>query len=195
MDPISAIDDLDGLVTTIDGLTTAADSQLDAILLELDQLGHDQVNQAFNDFAGAQPGAEQLLGGGDALLVPVVGSVALLQPNGEASVVLGGPPEAGGVAHAGAAAYTRHLALSPVAGNVQNVAADGGDGPDPPFAQWGPVVQELGPDGRTWWVYHVGINPAHAGTFTGTARYQVHATIAGITGTFHLTRVFQVVVQ
>ena len=80
MDPISAIDELSALVDSIDALTSAADANLDAILLELDQLGQDQVSKAFDDFAGAQPGAEQLVAGVTGLALPALGTVPLTLP-------------------------------------------------------------------------------------------------------------------
>lgn len=195
MDPISAIDELDGLVNAIDALTTAADSQLDAILLELDQLGQDKVDQAFDDFSGAQPGAESLLGGVESIAVPQLTSLSMLQPDGGATVVLGGPPEQGGVAHAGGAPYTYHLRLLAVGGGIHNVAANGGSGANPPFAGFGPVVEETGTDGKQYWVYHVQINPQQKGTYTAQAQYLVNLTITGVSGTIQRTTTFQVVIE
>jgi hypothetical protein len=195
MDPISAIDELDGLTNAIDALTTAADANLDAILLELDQLGHDQVNQAFDDFAGAQPGAQSLLGGVEGIAAPQLGTLSLLQPSGGATVVLGGPPSQGGVAKSGGAPYTYHLQLATVRPGIINIDADGGHGPNPPFASFGPVVQEADTTGKLWWVYLVQINPQQPGTYTAQAQYLFHGTIGGVTGTLTLTKVFQVVIQ
>jgi hypothetical protein len=195
MDPISAIDELSALVDSIDALTTAADANLDAILLELDQLGQDQVSKAFDDFTGAQPGATSLLAGVEGIAAPQLGTLALVQPDGSAPVIFGGPPEQGGAAHAGAAPYIYHLKLALVNQGVQNIDADGGDGPDPPFAGFGPVVIETGADGKEYWVYHVTINPKTPGTFIGQAKSLWHVTITGITGTIQRTNNFQVVIQ
>jgi hypothetical protein len=179
----------------LDTVGTAMDATLDTILVLLDQVQPKPVDDALGAFAGAQPGAEQLVGDVAGVAVPTLTPMALLQPNGQASIILGGPPAQGGTVTAGAAPYTRHLLLLRTSTAIHNVDADGGQGPNPPFAGWGPVVQEVGPDGALWWVYLVQINPAQAGTFTGFAQYLANVTITGITGTVTRSVVFQVVVQ
>jgi hypothetical protein len=121
--------------------------------------------------------------------------LSLLQPSGGAVVVLGGPPSQGGVAHAGSPPYTYHLQLFTVRADIVNVDADGGNGPNPPFASFGPVVKETAPDGKLWWVYLIQINPQTPGTYTAQAQYLSHGTFFGITGNLRSTKVFQVVIQ
>jgi hypothetical protein len=195
MDTISSIDELSALVDTIDTFSTAADSQLDAILLELDQLGHDQVNNAFDAFSGAQPGAESLLGGVTQLALPALGQIPMVLPNGAATITFGGPPETGGVVHAGAPDYVLHVPLIGALGGTHNVDADGADGPNPPFTSFGPAVRETLANGEQWWVYLVHVHPAHAGNFTAVLHYLANVTITGITGTLKLSKPIEVVIE
>jgi hypothetical protein len=190
-----AVSDGLGLVDALDRATAAMDQDLDAILLLLAESDTGAAEQHLVDYQSTIPAGEQLVADAQGLSAPALEPLALVQPNGQASVTFGGPPEGGGVVGAGAAPYVRHLLLFGVGPGVHNVDADGGDGPNPPFTSWGPVVQETQPNGRQAWVYLININPAQAGTFTGIARYQANITITGITGTFHLTKVFQVVVE
>ena len=182
-------------VDTLDTIGTGMDATLDTILLLLDQAQPQPVDDALGAFQGAQPGAEGFVGDVTGVSVPAERSLALVQPDGSAAVVFGGPPEQGGAAHAGAAPYIYHLRLAAVGLGVHNIDANGGDGPDPPFAGWGPVVIETGADGKDYWVYHVTINPTTPGTFIGQAKSLWNVTITGITGTINRTTNFQVVIQ
>jgi hypothetical protein len=190
-----AVADTEAGVTTLESVSTLLDADLDAILLLLAETDPSSSDQALLDFAGDQPTAQSLLDGVSGVTVPDLGMVPLVLPNGAASVTFGGAPETGGVVAAGSAPYTRHLQLLAVTPAIHNVDADGGSGPNPPFASWGAVVQEPDATGKLWWVYLVEIDPQAAGTFTGTAQYQVNLTIAGVTGTAKRSLVFQVVVQ
>ena len=195
-DPISAIDELTAITDTIDVLAAAADSQLATILQELDTVvGTAEHEQAFTDFAGAQPGATSLLGDVASVPVPELGKLALVLPSGQSAITLGGTPEEGGPVKAGSAPYTLHLPIAHAGGAGPAFYADGGQGSNPPFTGFGPMAVEQGPDGLLWYVFHVGINPVHAGTFTGAVEYHVTTTIAGFTGTFHLTKLFQILVE
>jgi hypothetical protein len=191
----AAVGDTTAGITTLEELSTAADADLAAILLLLDQQDPAAIGGQINDFAGDQPTAESLLGDVSGVTVPDLAIVPLVLPNGAATVTFGGDPETGGVVAAGSAPYTRHLQLLAVTPAIHNVDADGGSGPNPPFTSWGAVVQEADATGKLWWVYLVEIDPQAAGTYTGTAQYQVNLTIAGVTGTAKRSLVFQVVVQ
>lgn len=198
MDPLSALDELPTLADVVDGFTAAGDANLDAILLELDQLGHEQVSQAFDDFAGAQPGATSLVGGVEGVAVPSLGVVPMVLPNGQATITFGGAPGAGGVPTAGSPQYTLHLQVLGVNPGVHQVRALSLVGPDPPFlgvqTGLGPLAVETGADGKQYWVALVGINPAVAGQFTATLYYAADVTLTGSSGTVQRTLPFEVVV-
>ena len=180
MDPISAIDDLDGLVTAIDGLTTAADSQLDAILLELDQLGQDQVNQAFDDFSGAQPGAESLLGDVTGISTPALGQIPILGPSGAQVVTPGAPPSQGGIAPAGGAPYVLQHPIPFAFDPSRLVGPAELSGPNPPFVKLNGFAQYNPAAGLKGWAAEIEINPAQAGTFAATLTYKLGITLTGI---------------
>lgn len=180
MDPIDSIDALDGLVTAIDGLTTAADSQLDAILLELDQLGQDKVNQAFDDFAGAQPGAMSLIGDVTGVALPALGEIPISSPTGQAIVTPGAPPSGGGIAPAGAAPYVLH---HPIPFNFDPARLVGPaqlTGPNPPFVKLNGFTQDTPAAGGRGWSADIEINPARAGSYPATLAYSLAVTLAGI---------------
>lgn len=184
-DPLSAIDEAAALLDTIDTLTTAADAQLDTILLELDQLGHDQVGQAIDDFGAAQPKAESLLSTGDALAVPAMTPVPLITPQGVVAIAPGNPPEQGGIAHAGAPAYTLHQQLGTgwdPSSTPDFLSLEGGN---PPFVTVLGFDFETNALGQRRPFARIEINPTSAGTFNGAVNYRVQATIAGLT--FHVT--------
>lgn len=199
--------ELDGLQEQIDAmraLTATAELDIAGWISDLDEL-----DAALSDFGDIEwgspepdlgPVTDYVTGQRDALsnaagLVQPPAPLTLVQPSGQAVITLGGPPSQGGVATAGGPPYTLHLKLFAVGGGIHNVDADGGSGPNPPFAGFGPVVQETLADGKTYWVYHVQINPQTPGTFTGVAQYIVNVTITGISGTITRTIPFQVVVS
>lgn len=190
-----ALDDTIILIDQFDALTAAADADLDAILALLDTQDPSPIGGALDAFGGTQVTGQGFLDGIDNIASPSLSPLSLLQPNGGATVVLGGPPSQGGVATAGGAPYTYHLQLFTVRAGIDNVDADGGHGPSPPFASFGPVVKETGADGKQYWVYLVQISPQTPGTYTAQAQYLVHGTFTGIAGTFAATKIFQVVIQ
>lgn len=195
MDPISAIDELSGLVDAIDGLTTAADANLDAILLELDELGQDQVSKAFDDFSGAQPGAMSLLGDVTGVALPMLGQVPIVGPGGVDVVTFGNAPAQGGTAAAGAAPYVLHhpipFAFDPARLSGQAHLA----GPDPPFVKLEGFHQDNPAAGLTGWAALVQINPAAAGSYSATLTYKLGVTITGINTIVSYTVGITVVVQ
>lgn len=198
-DPISAIDELPAIADTIDALAAASDSQLAAILDELDSVvGTNDQEQAFSDFAGAQPGAEQLVGGVAGVDVPAAGQIPMVLPNGAATITFGGPPAQGGPAVAGSAQYTLHLRVLAVGAGVHQVRALELTGPNPPFVGvetgTGPLAIETGPDGKQYWTALVLINPAAGGQFTAVLYYAADVTLTGLTGTVQRTLPFEVVV-
>ena len=200
MDTISAVDDLAALADSIDALALASDSQLTLILEELDSVvGTSDAEQAYSDFAGAQPGATSLLGGVSGIPLPAVGAVPMTLPNGQATITFGGPPEQGGPAVAGSAAYTLHLPVLRAGPGVRGVSAQALAGPNPPFVGvetgTGPMSVETLADGTRWWVARVLINPASAGQFTATLYYAADATLAGLSGVFQRALPFEVVVE
>lgn len=180
----------------IDTAGTAMDATLDAILALLDatqQTG--PVDSAVNDFAGAQPQAQSLLDGVNGVTAPALGALALTYPNGSASLTFGGPPETGGVVHAGDAQYELHLQLLPASPGIHSATPTGLDGPNPPFVGVDHIGIETGADGRQYWTAVVLVNPAAAGSFTGTVKYDTDVTITGISGTMHRTFPFEVVIE
>lgn len=189
------VSDTLGILDAWDALATAQDADLDAILALLNTSDPAPIGVELDAFGGAQPTGQAFLDDINNIGAPTLHSLSMLQPDGGATVVLGGPPSQGGVAQSGGAPYTYHLVLFPVGNGIHNVAANGGQGPDPPFASFGPVVEETDAAGVTHWVYLVQINPQTPGTFTGQAQYQVNLTITGITGTLTRTQNFQVVIQ
>ncbi len=182
------------LIDFFDTLTGVNNTELDAILALLNTSDPAPIGGALDAFGGVQPTGQGFLDGVDSIGAPSLSPLALLQPSGQAVVQLGGPPSQGGVAQPGAAPYTYHLRLAAVGPGVQNIDANGGDGPDPPFAGFGPVVQEPGADGKMYWVYHIAINPTTPGTYTAQAHSLWHVTFTGITGTIARTNTFQVVI-
>lgn len=184
-----------GLIDLLDVATTAQDADLDSILALLNTSDPAPIGGALDAFGGAQPTGQGFLDDITNIRAPVPAQLSMLQPDGGATVVLGGPPSQGGVASSGGAPYTYHLVLFPIGNGIHNVLANGGSGPNPPFASFGPVVQETNAAGVTHWVYLVQINPQTPGTFTGQAQYQVNLTITGITGTITRTQNFQVVIE
>jgi hypothetical protein len=195
MDPISAIDELSGLVDSIDALTTAADSQLDAILLELDQLGQDKVENAFNDFAGAQPGAMSLIGDVTGVTLPALGEIPISSPTGQAIVTPGAPPSGGGIAPAGAAPYVLH---HPIPFNFDPERLVGPaqlSGPNPPFVKLNGFTQDTPAAGGRGWAAEIEINPAHAGTYQATLSYSLAVTLTGINTIIKYSEGVTVVVQ
>ena len=196
MDPLSSIDELPDVLTAVDGLTAAADSNLDAILLELDTLlGQQPINDAFDAFSGAQPGATSLLGDVESTAVPALGQVPMVLPDGKATITFGGPPEQGGVAHAGGAQYTLHLPILPVTRGIHGARPLNLTGPNPPFVSFTGMQVETQADGSQAWVALVAINPAAAGQFSGVLYYAVDVTITGISGTLQRTFPFEVVIE
>jgi hypothetical protein len=191
----SAVQDTEGGITGLEELATAADADLAAILLLLDQQDPAAIGGQIDDFAGAQPQGEQLLGDVTGVSVPALGALALTYPNGSASLTFGGPPETGGVVHAGDPQYELHLQLVPAGPGIHNVTPTGLDGPNPPFGGIDHIGLEAGADGRQYWVAVVLINPAAAGQFTGTVKYDADVTITGISGTAHRTFPFEVVIE
>lgn len=180
MDPISSIDDLSALVDSIDALTSAADANLDAILLELDQLGQQQVSDAFDAFSGAQPGAMSLLGGITGVTLPALGEIPISSPTGQPVVTVGAPPSGGGVAPAGSAPYVLE---HPIPFNFDPARLVGPaqlTGPNPPFVKLNGFRQATPAAGGRGWVAEIEINPAHAGTFAGTLSYSLAITLTGI---------------
>jgi hypothetical protein len=123
----------------------------------------------------------------------------MVLPNGGATITFGGPPETGGVAHAGGAPYTLHLPVIVHSAASRNARALALVGPNPPFVGvetgTGPLSVETLASGQTWWVAHIRINPAHAGNFQAGLSYQVDVTIAGISGTLQRTLPFEVVIS
>lgn len=191
----SDVADALSLIGVLDAATTAQDADLDAILALLNTQDPAPIGGELDAFGAAQPTGQALLDDINAIPTPQLKSISMLQPDGGAVVVLGGPPSQGGVAQSGGAPYTYHLVLFPIGNGIHNVDADGGQGPNPPFASFGPVVQETDAAGVTHWVYLVQINPQTPGTFTAQAQYIVNVTITGITGTLTRTQNFQVVIQ
>jgi hypothetical protein len=190
-----AVSDGLGLVDALDRATAAMDADLDAILALLAESDTGAAEQHLVDYQATIPAGEQLVSDAGALSAPELRPLALVEPAGQATITLGGPPEQGGVPKAGGQPYTLHLALLGTRGGIHNVDADGGSGPNPPFAGFGPVVKETGADGIERWTYLVQINPQTPGTYTGVAQYQVNLTITGITGTITRTLPFQVVIS
>jgi hypothetical protein len=195
MDPISAIDELDGLTNAIDTLTTAADANLDAILLELDQLGQDKVSQAFDDFAGAQPGAMSLVGDVTKVALPALGQVPIVGPGGADVVTFGNTPAAGGTAPAGAAPYVLHHPIPFAFDPARLVGPAQLTGPDPPFVKLEGFHQDNPAAGTLGWAALVEINPAHAGSYSATLTYKLGITITGINAVVSYTVGITVVVQ
>lgn len=195
MDPISSIDDLAGLVDSIDALTSAADANLDAILLELDQLGQDQVSQAFDDFSGAQPGAESLLGGVTNIALPALGEIPISSPTGQAVVTPGAPAAGGGIAAAGSAPYVLHHPI-PFSFDPQRlVGAAQLTGPNPPFVKVAGFNLDDPAKGAGGWAALIEINPAQAGSFAGTLTYSLAITFTGINTIIKYSLGITVVVQ
>ena len=190
----SAVGDVLGVVDALDRAASAMDADLDAILLLLAESDTGAAEQHLVDYQSTIPAGEQLVGDSAALTTPDQAPLALLEPAGQAVVTLGGPPERGGVPKAGGPPYTYHLRLARANPGVHNIDADGGDGPNPPFAGFGPVVQETADDGAVWWTYLVQINPQTPGTYTAQAQSLWNVTITGITGTVRRTTTFQVVI-
>jgi hypothetical protein len=180
MDPISSVDELSALVDTIDGLSTAADSQLDAILLELDQLGHDQVQTAFDDFSGAQPGAESLLGDVTSVALPALGTVPIVAPDGSPVVTFGAPPTQGGNATSGAAPYVLRHPIPFAFDPARLVGPAVLTGPNPPFVKLDGFHQDTPAQGVRGWVALIEINPARVGSFSATLAYSLAITLTGI---------------
>lgn len=195
MDPISAIDELDGLVNAIDALTTAADSQLDAILLELDQLGQQQVSDAFDAFAGAQPGAMSLLGDVTNIALPTLGEIPITSPTGQAVVTPGAPPTAGGIATAGSAPYVLHHPIPFAFDPARLVGGPQLTGPNPPFVRVAGFNLDDPAKGVGGWAALIEINPAHAGNFAGTLSYSLAITFTGISTIIKYSLGVTVVVQ
>jgi hypothetical protein len=183
------------LIGFFDVLTGVNNTELDAILALLNTSDPAPIGGGLDAFGGAQPTGQGFLDGVDNIATPSLTPLSLLQPSGGATVVLGGPPSTGGVAKPGSPPYTYHLQLFTVRAGIDNVDADGGNGPNPPFASFGPVVKETAADGKLWWVYLIQINPQTPGTYTAQAQYLTHGTFFGVTGTIRSTRVFQVVIQ
>jgi hypothetical protein len=196
MDPLESIDLLPDVLTAVDGLTAAADANLDAILLELDTvLGQQPINDAFDSFSGAQPGATSLLGDVENTAVPAIGQVPMVLPDGQATITFGGSPATGGVPTAGSAQYVLHLPLLGVNPGIHSLTVNNFSGPNPPFGGVQPTPAQEVVNGKLMYVALVTVNPAVAGTFTGTVYYLVNVTISGITGTLQRQLPFQVVVE
>lgn len=195
MDEISSIDELGALVDSIDTLSTAADAALDTVLLELDQLGQDQVGHTFDAFSAAQPGAENLLGGVATIAAPAMVPVPLVTPDNVVQISPGAPPEYGGIATAGGPGYVLHQVAAH--GWVGQPAPEfvGFEGPNPPFAGFAGFAVEPTPDGLHRSYLLLNINPTQAGTFTAQVGYRVAFTIAGNTGTLRVVQPVTVIVQ
>lgn len=181
MDPISSIDELPAALDAVDALTAAADANLDAILLELDTVvGQGQVDQAFTDFAAAQPGAQTLLDEGAAVTLPTLGAVPLVTPGGVASISPGAPPEQGGIAPAGGAPYVLHFPV-PLSPSGPGLLIESHlDGPNPPFVSLEGFDTEINAAGKEQSFALININPAAAGTWNGQVAWKQNITITGI---------------
>jgi hypothetical protein len=186
-----------GLVDLLDAAGAAQDADLDAILalLDLAQPGH--VDQAFNDFAGAQPGAEGFVAGVTSIAVPTIERVPMVAPNGQSVITIGAPPEQGGTAKAGAPQYTLLLPLPLFVPAVHAITPLNLGGPNPPFV--GIESIELLPDasGQRKYTIRVLINPARAGSFNAVVYYSVNIDIPGFGGaaTIQRTLPFTVLVE
>lgn len=197
MDPISSIDDLQALGDAIDALAGASDAQLTAILEELDSVvGTNEAEQAYSDFAGAQPGAESLAGGVSSITVPALAPIPMTYPDGRGAVTFGAPPQLGGVAHAGGPEY--HLLLPVLAASATitpDIRVLNMSGPNPPLVSAG-QFERVTINGKLFWVVPVTINPAHRGNFQGVIYWQVTASFAGgFSGTLQRQYPFEVVIE
>ncbi len=195
MDPISAIDELPALADAVDVLTTAQDANLDAILLELDQLGEKQVNDAFDAFSAAQPAAEGMVMDVQKLQLPALGSVPLVNPSGQVQVNLGAAPSQGGAAAAGGAPYVLHVPLAWRPGSASNVTFVSLTGPDPPIAGFAGLAEEPDAQGTVRYTALIHISPAHAGAFNGVVHVKATVTVAGVTMTVTNNVPFTVIVE
>ena len=196
-DPISAIDDLPAIADAIDTLSSAADTQLAAILEELDSVvGTQDAEQSFSDFAGAQPGATSLLGDFTSLPTPALAPIPMTYPDGRGAVTFGAPPQLGGPARAGGAEYqllVPVLAASPT--YTPNIKVLNMSGPNPPLVSAG-QFERATINGALFWVVPVTINPAHKGQFQGVIYWQFTGTFAfGFSGTLQRQYPFEVVIE
>lgn len=182
-------------VDLLDTIGAGLDATLDTILLLLDQAQPQPVNDALAAFASAQPGAEGFVGDVAGVAVPALGQVPIIGPGGSTVITPGAPPEQGGVAPTGGAAYVLRYPVPYVLGAPHAIDTSRLTGPNPPFA----ALQgyELGTDaaGRRQVYALIEINPAQAGTFNGTITAQVAITVTGAGGVVDVTVPVTVVVQ
>lgn len=182
-------------VDTLDTIGTALDATLDTILVLLDQAQPGPVDDALGTFAGAQPTSQGFVDGVNGVDVPAIGQVPMVLPNGQATITFGAPPELGGVPRAGAASYVLELPVSRASANfTPDIKVLNLVGPNPPFVTAG-QFRRATINGTLMWVAPITINPAQAGTFTGTLYWSFTGTVAGFTGTFQRQLPFQVVVE
>ncbi len=179
----------------LDTIGAAMDATLDTILLLLDQAQPQPVNDALDAFAGAQPGAEGFVSDAAGVGVPAIGPMPIVGPTGETVVNLGAPPAQGGAASSGAEPYVLHV---PVPGNPcapGALEASWLEGPSPPFAALNGFDAETNSAGRQQCFALLQINPATAGTFSGSIHYRTAMTITGISTTVDFVVPVTVVVQ
>jgi hypothetical protein len=183
-------------LATIDATAVEMDATLDTILalLALDP-GTDPVNQSFGTWAADGDGIDSFVDQANAITVPALQPVPLVDPGGQGTVTFGGSPATGGVPSAGSAAYTLQVQLPRAGAYLGSPTGAQLAGPNPPFTGIQGFQQVPAAGGGTTWVALIGINPAADGNFTATLTYSVVVSITGIQGVLNVSMPINVVVS